>query len=219
MARPVNQIRTPSAEEKTTRERILAVAQRLFAEKGYTGVSTRAVAAEARCNLALIPYYFGSKEGLLEAAAGEKMAAVGERLRHLTAGDLPPAEQLERFIDFAVEFHQTNRQFMRLLFKVFLLEERELPKPLLTIVKRNLAEFARLIENLQKAGRCPKELNPRVVAFSIISASILYFVAKPLTVNVLGPISAKSTAEFKKTLKLIFVSALCTTPETRRSST
>jgi AcrR family transcriptional regulator len=208
MARPNKHARDSTAGEKTTRQRILAVAQRLFAEKGYTGVSTRAVAAEAHCNLALIPYYFGSKEGLLEAAAGEKMATVGERLRNLTTGDLPPGEQLERFIDFVVEFHEANRQFMRLLCKVFLLEERELPKPLVAVVTQNLEAFARLIENLKKAGRCPRELNPRVAAFSIVSASMLYFVAKPLAVNVLGPISAESTAEFKKSLKLIFVAGL-----------
>lgn len=48
-----------------TRERILGVATRLFAEQGYNGVSLRQVCQEAEVNLALMSYHFGTKEKLL----------------------------------------------------------------------------------------------------------------------------------------------------------
>lgn len=46
------------------RERLLAEATRLFAEKGYSGTSTREICLAAQANVAAIHYHFGGKEGL-----------------------------------------------------------------------------------------------------------------------------------------------------------
>jgi len=57
----------PPGEDLTTRERIKAEAQRLIAEFGVDGVSTRdMVKAAGQKNVASLHYYFGSKERLLE---------------------------------------------------------------------------------------------------------------------------------------------------------
>jgi AcrR family transcriptional regulator len=50
-----------------TRDRLLATAERLFAEHGYDGVSMRQIASEAEANLALIHYHFGSKLDIFRA--------------------------------------------------------------------------------------------------------------------------------------------------------
>ena len=54
-----------AAPTSDTRERLLAAAERLFAERGYAAVSVRAIAAEANVNWSLVGYYFRGKEGLL----------------------------------------------------------------------------------------------------------------------------------------------------------
>ena len=48
-----------------THERILLAAERLFAERGFDGVSVRDIVAAASVNLAAINYHFGSKSALL----------------------------------------------------------------------------------------------------------------------------------------------------------
>jgi AcrR family transcriptional regulator len=48
-----------------TREQLLAAAERLFAARGFTGVSVRTIAAEAGVNWSLVGYYFRGKDGLL----------------------------------------------------------------------------------------------------------------------------------------------------------
>src|SRR6266704_4328400 len=58
MARPRN------AEE--TRAALLAAAQLRFARNGYEATNLRDIAADAGVNVALIPRYFGSKEGLFQ---------------------------------------------------------------------------------------------------------------------------------------------------------
>lgn len=51
--------------EETSREKLIQSAERLFAERGFDGVSVRDIANEANVNSALVGYYFGGKEGLL----------------------------------------------------------------------------------------------------------------------------------------------------------
>lgn len=51
--------------DRPSRDRLIAAAERLFADRGFTGVSVRQIATAAGVNSALIGYYFGSKIGLL----------------------------------------------------------------------------------------------------------------------------------------------------------
>lgn len=50
----------------STEEKILKAATKVFTEKGYAGTRTRDIAEEAGINLALLNYYFRSKEKLLK---------------------------------------------------------------------------------------------------------------------------------------------------------
>lgn len=50
-----------------TKEKILNVAEQLFAESGFTGTSLRSVVRGANVNLSAVNYHFGSKEGLFHA--------------------------------------------------------------------------------------------------------------------------------------------------------
>src|SRR5258705_5172910 len=73
-------------DEDGTRERILRMAERLFAERGFNGVSVRELAAAAQVNIASIGYHFDSKEGLLsEVYRRHCEPLIEERLRGLKA--------------------------------------------------------------------------------------------------------------------------------------
>lgn len=52
-------------EVESSREKLMASAERLFADRGFDGVSVRDIANAAGVNSALVGYYFRSKEGLL----------------------------------------------------------------------------------------------------------------------------------------------------------
>jgi AcrR family transcriptional regulator len=86
-----------------TRERILDAAEKLFAERGYHGVSIRDVTGAADVDVALVSYHFGNKQGLLDAVLLRRAADLNdERLALLDAvlsgsGRRPP--RLEDIID------------------------------------------------------------------------------------------------------------------------
>jgi AcrR family transcriptional regulator len=73
-------------DEEGTRERILKTAERLFAERGFNGVSVRVLAGAANVNIASIGYHFRNKEGLLaEVYRRHCEPLIEERLRGLEA--------------------------------------------------------------------------------------------------------------------------------------
>jgi AcrR family transcriptional regulator len=56
------------AGDSGTRTAVLAAAKRAFGEQGYGATSVRAVAREAGVDPSLVLHFFGSKDGLFEAA-------------------------------------------------------------------------------------------------------------------------------------------------------
>ncbi|HQG39237.1 MAG TPA: helix-turn-helix domain-containing protein, partial [Chitinophagales bacterium] len=55
------------------REFILDAAERLFAEQGFEAVSVREISKAADINIAMVSYYFGSKEKLYEEVIQRKI--------------------------------------------------------------------------------------------------------------------------------------------------
>ncbi|MEM3638370.1 MAG: TetR/AcrR family transcriptional regulator [Conexivisphaerales archaeon] len=74
-----------------SRQKILEVATKMFAEKGYSNVSVRDICKAANVTPPMIYYYFRNKKGLFNAVTRHKitMKEFIERLRHATAkGDV-----------------------------------------------------------------------------------------------------------------------------------
>lgn len=97
--------------DTSTRDRILDVAEKLFAENGFDGTSLRTITAAADVNLAAVHYHFGSKNELLKATILRRIEPVNaERLRRLDAaiaradGGTPPVEEIvDAFVRPAIE--------------------------------------------------------------------------------------------------------------------
>ena len=67
-----------------TRERLLDVSERLFAERGIESTSLRAITREAGVNLAAVNYHFGSKGALVDEVFARRIRPINEeRLRRL----------------------------------------------------------------------------------------------------------------------------------------
>lgn len=74
---------------KVTRDRILLAAEELFSKDGFSGVSLRKITGEAGVDLALIKYYFGSKEGLFGEVLSRRVDKMSlQRLESLAKTDI-----------------------------------------------------------------------------------------------------------------------------------
>ncbi|HYW76908.1 MAG TPA: TetR/AcrR family transcriptional regulator [Gammaproteobacteria bacterium] len=113
-----------------TRERILDIAEQLFAEQGLGQTSLRAITAAAGVNLAAVHYHFGSKEALERAIFERRLKPMNEdRLRRLDAleanssGPVPLADLVYAFIAPPLELSRDQehggRYFIRLLGRTY----------------------------------------------------------------------------------------------------
>jgi AcrR family transcriptional regulator len=90
----------PDAARGATETAILDAAEREFADSGFHGATTRAIAEGAQANPALIHYYFGSKEALYEAVFARRSDAInGERLTRLNALQAGNRADLEQVLN------------------------------------------------------------------------------------------------------------------------
>jgi AcrR family transcriptional regulator len=82
-------------EQKT---KILAAARQVVERVGYNNASTRKIAEEAGVNIAMLNYYFGTKEDLLN----ETLAYSGQLAVNTLADETTGAESISQFIEQAL---------------------------------------------------------------------------------------------------------------------
>jgi AcrR family transcriptional regulator len=112
-----------NGDTDSSRKKLFGSAERLFAERGFDGVSVRDIANDAGVNSALVGYYFGGKKGLLSEVYTRHCTPLNqERMRLLRefsqSESGPTLEQvLEAFIRPSLEVtvdHHGRSNFTRL---------------------------------------------------------------------------------------------------------
>src|SRR5271168_4104217 len=94
------------------RERILAAALEVFAERGFDGAHTREIAERAGANLGLIKYYFNDKERLWKAAVARAFAELQAGLAGAPGNGGDTREWLERTVRQFVHCVARHPEFM-----------------------------------------------------------------------------------------------------------
>lgn len=120
----INSMSEEAADKQDKRQILMDTAERLFAERGFEAVSVRELAAEAGVNLAMVSYYFGSKEGLFEAIIENKIPRTRYALEHLVKSDLTPWEKLSQTIDIYVDKMLSTHTFSRVIMREMSLQQR-----------------------------------------------------------------------------------------------
>ena len=109
---------------KDKREQIIETTLQLFAEKGFEGTSIRDIAEKASVNVAMVNYYFGSKEKLFEKIIEHKSAATRGVLDEIQHNEeLTHIQKIEAIIDIYIEKLFTHRMFHRLVQQELILNQ------------------------------------------------------------------------------------------------
>ena len=131
---------------------ILRAAEELFAGKGFEGASVRDIAQKADVNVAMISYYFGSKEKLLESLILQRTEQTSMILADLSHNkNLDSWEKMDRIIDYYVDRMLDNRDLHTILSRQMSLEQdKGITEMLINVKKRNSAMISEIIQEGQR---------------------------------------------------------------------
>lgn len=133
------------------REHILIVAEQLFGEKGFDGTSVRDIAQQAGVNLAMISYYFGSKEKLLESLVEFRAGYVYGILEELNKDQsLSPWDKIDRLVEFYVDKILDNLRFHNIMYQESSTRSEEIKNRIIAIKMRNLEQITKIIKDGQQ---------------------------------------------------------------------
>jgi AcrR family transcriptional regulator len=129
---------------------ILERAEELFAHRGYEGTTVRDIAQAAGVNLAMISYYFGSKEKLIEMLFKERMGGIKLRIEAVVNNtNISPFQKMEILIDQYIERVFSRQSFYKVLFTEQVLQKNDV---ILSAVKEYKQEFIGLIAEVIEEG-------------------------------------------------------------------
>lgn len=144
-----------SADKK---EHIILTAIDLFATKGFEGTSIREIAAAANVNLAMINYYFGSKEKLFESIIEYKGNSSRMAMEELVQDTkLSQIQKIEQIVDGYVDRLFSNRHFHRLIHQELVTNTR--PALQSHIINNIIYPNSRTISSIIETGIQSGEFN------------------------------------------------------------
>jgi AcrR family transcriptional regulator len=130
------------------RAHIMEVAVELFAANGFEGTSIRQLAQRADVNIAMINYYFGSKEKLFESLLEQKATYMRNRIEAVEADKtLTEIEKLDQIIEDYVSRFLSQPEFHRVLQQELLVSQREnLHQNVIGLFVKNTQNVVAIIE-------------------------------------------------------------------------
>ena len=181
---------------------IIEEAESLFAEKGYNGTSVREIAAKADVNVAMISYYFGSKDKLLEAIfkyRGETSKMSLEEL--LKNPDLTSHEKINKLIENYVTKVMDQQPFYKIMSREMVVSNSKTTESLIIEIKKsNLDIISRIILQGQKDGSFLKDIDiPMMI--STLSGSANNLISTQKYYRTLSGLNDMSDEDFQKHLK------------------
>ena len=165
---------------------IIQVAEKLFAEKGFDGTSIRDIAKEAKINIAMISYYFGSKEQLLESLIIYRATDIKLQLDSLILEDLNPVEKINKLIELYVYKINGNRCIYKIVHFEFSSQKREINMEAFTELKKgNLKTLEAIIQDGQEKGLFRKDIIVPLITPTILGTYFHFHMNKPFYENLL----------------------------------
>jgi AcrR family transcriptional regulator len=167
----------------STEEKIKSAARKLFTRRGFDAVKTREIAAEAGINLALLNYYFRSKEKLFEMVMFENMATFVQGAAAIMNDEKTALfEKFRLLVEHYINILSKNPDVPHFVLNAI----KNHPETLAEFFRKNVDFFnttmVRQIQEEMKKGRIVA-LHPAQFLINLISMTVFPFVMKPLLMN------------------------------------
>ena len=188
-----------ATKDLSAEEKIKSAAKKLFTQKGFAAVKTRDIAKEAGINLALLNYYFRSKEKLFEIIMHETVGQFMQVIADIVNND-------ETTIDEKIELLVNN--YIDMLTRL-----PDMPLFVMNHIKNNPQRiemrqkflgsyFMKQMQEAMKKGEIAT-MNPFNIMINIVGLTIFPFIARNMVQNNHGITSEQFNGLMQERKKLI----------------
>jgi AcrR family transcriptional regulator len=181
---------------------ILKIAEKLFALHGFNGTSVRDIAREADVNVAMISYYFGSKEKLLEAIFERRAETVKLEIENmLNNKSLGPLEKIYHLIDTFIEKVISQQDYYKLMTSLQVTEtEGSIMECINASKQRNHGLIKKLVQEGQKSGVFKRNIDVPLMMVTLFGTANQLVSTQKFYRNICN-LEQLSEEEFQKHLK------------------
>ncbi|MDQ0477792.1 TetR/AcrR family transcriptional regulator [Chryseobacterium sp. MDT2-18] len=177
------------SDELSSEDKILLAASKIFTEKGFSGTRTRDIAEEAGINVALLNYYFRTKEKLFEQVMKVKIVLLFGKIIPIITNE---KTSLDEKLDLA------SAKYFEILSEnpnlpIFVLSEIQKK----TSDVKSILPFDKLLKNsflIQQIQDRKPDIDPFHFLLNFLSMTVFPFLGKPI----LQSFDLMDDAEFQK---------------------
>ncbi len=175
---------TKEDDNLDTRQKILKVAERQFAVKGYSGAYLQSIAKEVGVQKTALYYYFPSKEALYAAVLEQMLERLDQVVGLATSRD-PSAETLELLLDDLNRILAENANYSQILIRIFVDRIEIDARRIEPIVERVINPVLRFYAAGVAKGVFQK-LSSRHVFLTVLGAAVFHYAAGDTSSDILG---------------------------------
>jgi len=192
-----------AVKELSAEEKIKAAAKRIFTQKGFAATRTRDIAEEAGMNLALLNYYFRSKQKLFDIIMLENFKKFIHGIVIEVVHENATIEQkLEKVVAAYIDFLALNPDL-----PFFILNElRNNPTSIASTISDEINQirnsFFKQLQQGNKKSKLPP-MEPFHFVANLIGLTVFPFVGKPILQRVTNVSDSKFNALMQERKKLV----------------
>jgi AcrR family transcriptional regulator len=173
----------PEPPRSDTRDRLIDVTARLFAEAGYHGTTTRRIAQEADLNEVTVFRHFGSKDALIREAL---RVVARERRPMLDIAAADPITELNRWALACFTHFYDHRNLIRRMIGE-MVERPEIAPGLCEDTNEEFFQLHRFLEALKERGDARPDVRSEAAAGMLIGALLSNALWRDLLPNMPPP--------------------------------
>jgi AcrR family transcriptional regulator len=169
-----------AAKPHDAEQKIKEAARKIFQEKGFAATKTRDIAEAAGINLALLNYYFRSKQKLYNIIMTESIQFFfGNLVSILNDEKTTIRQKLDLFVEKEISIISQNPDIPLFVINEARTNPEEFAKMLKLKEKLNKSKFVEQFQHEMMMGKLPK-INPIHLALNLSSLIVFPFIANPL---------------------------------------
>lgn len=200
--------------KKTTKEKIITAAIRLFSQKGYSGASTSEIAKEAECAEGTIFRYFPKKIDLLKHVASEFIKEFAGRIATKTlyeiidkSGPMSAEELIEEVMHDRIALINENFELLKIVIYEINFHE-EVRVLFFNELESNLENVGKRMADILSEKLNLKEIEANLILRTVIGQTIGILIQAQLLQRRNKPIAEDALNEMIRTSAQIIINGL-----------